>query len=313
MQDDKLLARGEEIARAEMADKDKYQWQWGDWAELVATSRGKGRPRSDTVEDSLEYFREKLVSKALEVPTLDLLERYRAVAKAWPLEARKSPHGGISWTVFRELAYQDDRFELISEDLTIAKARQLVSARKAESTGGTVVGEVVVLDHSILPEAEPETQEEVPAPAGFIDPESLKTPAAAENFVKSLPPDVGIALSKAIAADPTTRRNVIKNLVQRDTENRQKANDSIRTTAPELAEDVDWLALTRQMTIIMTAFSKAIELSKVVNITTERRNRLRLMQERIEAASDFLGSWREGGSSSIDDELKALLDNPSSF
>lgn len=304
MQDDKLLARGEEIARAEMADKDKYQWQWGDWAELVATSRGKGRPRSGTEEESLEYFREKLISKNLEVPTYRQLSDFRRISVAWPENDDRS---SFSWTVLYILASQPDRKSLLVKGMTVAKARELVSARKAESTGGTVVGDVVVVDPSILPEVEPEIQEEVPVvPTHFVDPEQLKDPEAARAFVAKHPA-VSAALSKAIVQNPDTRRVAAKEFIAQENEVKEKTEKKIRETEPELAENRDWLTLVGHATSALYQLTKIIELTKVVEITESRRNKLRDLQEKIEAASDFIGSWREGGSSSIDQELQDLL------
>lgn len=155
MNNSKLLARGEEIARAEMQDGASYQWAWGDWANDVASSRGKGRS-----DRRLSDLRDKLVDRGLEVPTVTTLSTYRRVSAAWPQEMRAL----LGFKVAHILCAQTDRFDLARDGISIEDARQLVNQRNIDAVaaieyikqfeGGEITDlpmEKITLDEEILP------------------------------------------------------------------------------------------------------------------------------------------------------------------
>jgi hypothetical protein len=99
---------------------ERAQWVKGDLALNVPTKYG---------EATLERY-------AADVGTpYETVKRLRSVAAAYP---RTGPRGPNSWSVYRELAAQDDRLELVAsrpkdkcswseaETWTVALARQLV-------------------------------------------------------------------------------------------------------------------------------------------------------------------------------------------
>lgn len=154
MNDDKLLARAEEIARSEK-ENGSDQWAWGDWTNEVLARKHKGRS-----DQAIERLRMKLVERGVEVPLTTTLSTYRRVASAWPEETRST----VGFKAAHILAAQADRFELAQESITASAARALVNKRNIEAIAATEYlkrfahGEItdlamdqIILDWNILP------------------------------------------------------------------------------------------------------------------------------------------------------------------
>jgi hypothetical protein len=96
-------------------------WRLGDLAALVETHYG---------ERSLAEYAEAIGIKP------STLNQYRWVSERWPIHYRGNESEPKPWTIFRELAGEDDRFVLVDMVSTVKEARELVAGRKTGDDGG---------------------------------------------------------------------------------------------------------------------------------------------------------------------------------
>ncbi len=110
-------------------------WEYDDyvraWHELNSRANWLRGDLACGVETKGTYGEGTLERYALDVGVeYSTVRAYKQVAQAYPAES--VPRGTHSWTVYRELAAQPDRLELVvsRDDWTVAEARELVAARK---------------------------------------------------------------------------------------------------------------------------------------------------------------------------------------
>lgn len=126
---ERLVKKGREARE----QADNYQWTEGDLALDVEALHPTDRPRDPetgaylaTEEHALKRYAEDIDIK------YGTLKEYRTTAAAWPPARRLA---GASFDTHRTLNDQDDRFDLIRDDMTRREARAIVQQRNAASTG----------------------------------------------------------------------------------------------------------------------------------------------------------------------------------
>ncbi len=111
---------------------DTMQWVEGDLALQVEALPGDERPRDpDTgafIADEAKALKRYADDVGLPYSTL---KTYRRVAEAWPSTTRAH----ASWAVHQVLAAQDDRFDLVSNDLSVRQAQKMVRDRTTGAKG----------------------------------------------------------------------------------------------------------------------------------------------------------------------------------
>jgi len=122
-----------EAGRAARERADNYQWEEGDLALQVEYLPATERPRDPETGAFLEDEAKALKRYAddIDIP-FGTLQKYRRVAAAWPAPTRTT---SSSWHVHRALAAQDDRFDLIHENLSVRQAEAIVRKRNSASRG----------------------------------------------------------------------------------------------------------------------------------------------------------------------------------
>lgn len=116
-----LVERGKQL----LGKQSGLQWDWGDLA-LEVEPMTIDRERSDSGEwagtalGRLEVWTQDIGFEEQTGQTFSTLRTYRMIASRWPTTTRVVK---VGWSLHRQLAWRDDRFELIKQPgLTYAEA-----------------------------------------------------------------------------------------------------------------------------------------------------------------------------------------------
>jgi hypothetical protein len=112
---------------------DGHQWTEGDLALKVESLPSGSGPRDPDTGQFIEDAEQSLKRYAEDIDmSYGTLRHYRQTAGAWPGERRRST---VGYEVHRILATQPDRFDLISDGMTVSEARKIIRDRNAATDG----------------------------------------------------------------------------------------------------------------------------------------------------------------------------------
>jgi hypothetical protein len=277
---DELVAEGRRL----VAQEDDVRWQLGDLALEVAPMGDSGV--NTGVMDKLRKYAEEIGIEA------DTLDWYRKTSHAWPGETRVSP---VTWSVYKLLAWRDDRRELIKQVKTTGDALRVLG-RKLRATSQPAVAQVMQY---------------------LSDPEVARTVMAdpqVRHIVDEFRPTEDKAeQARRLVRDPAVARQVVRDNTARSAmahaakEMEQESAQRQRERAPSLVGMSDFYQATGELSRMRQSGMKSLDAMRRVDLSDDQRDSLKDDHERVKLVSEWIDSYLESGDHSFDKELDALL------